>query len=429
MLLLPIPASATFYTPPYTFTPNTVAQSAQVNANFTAAASTINGLLDHTNISNAAGILPTQLNLTLPYLDLMSTAGVLGFGVGQSGDTYPRVGLFSDASIQWGPGGTSGTTDLPDIGIRRTTNNTIQLYVPNNDGETSPVPVFDFTNAVLLSNPPLPIPGGRLYLTTGAPYTDTGTSTVLYYGPATSNVITLSNGTNEVPQTFVQISVSIGSLSSGVYDVYINSASSTTVALTLTAWGGMNTPPTRSTDGFGRPCKSATPNDLLVGAIYVNGSNQTVDNTSERWVSNLYNTIPRSLWCTDPTTTWATSSTAPVPANSSTTDGIGRVSFVSVLPNPGFHVTCFGDTGNSSGGGPAGYLGIGANSTSVYVAAGGVQSTSGDAGVSVSYAGTGLVGFNYLQRLNSSVAGGATSFNGTLTGLTIVNGLSSSVNN
>jgi hypothetical protein len=113
----------TFYTVPNIFTPDTIARSALVNANFSTAAGVINGNLDTTNLSAGANIKPSQLNLTLAFLDLLVASGALAFGAGQTGDTIARAGLYSDGSIRFGPGGSTAA----DTELERTGTSILQL--------------------------------------------------------------------------------------------------------------------------------------------------------------------------------------------------------------------------------------------------------------------------------------------------------------
>jgi hypothetical protein len=169
--------------------------------------------------------------------------------------------------------------------------------------------------------------GGRIYVVTGSAYQDAPYTGHLYFGPATSNTITLYNGTSEVLQTFSEASYSLSSTSQGMYDVYVNSTSSTSVAESLVAWSNNTTQPTRDVQD-GRLCKHSAPTYLFVGSIYVNGSNQTADWTGERWVSNFYNLAPKGLWASDSTSSWTNSTSSWQPANGNTTDGTGRFSWV-----------------------------------------------------------------------------------------------------
>lgn len=269
-----------------------------MNQNFSAVSSVVNGQLDHNNLSAGAGILISQLSLTSSALDIVG-AGNLAWGAGQSGDSVARVGLFSDSSIQFGPGSATAT----DVGINRSGANTLTLYDP----ASASTPCY--LTGVNLNT--IPVNGGRIYGTTGQPFADADDSLTLYFGPAYSNTITLENATSLqlVTQTFSQASASVTGLTSAtMYDVYVNSASSTTVAISFVAWSGVNTPPTRGTDILGRATANGAVNKLLVGSIYAvsDGVNvacwdrvlkATVIGTvgsGARLIHNVYNRIPKS---------------------------------------------------------------------------------------------------------------------------------------
>lgn len=182
-------ANATSISIPYLFSPNTLIQSSQVNANFSTVASVVNGNLDNANIVAGANINPSKLNLTTPYLNLATTSTALGFGVGQTGDTIARSGIYANGSMQMGSG--SAATD---IGLRRSAANTIQLYIPNGAGTAT----FDF-NGGNLTNITIVAPtwtgtaaGDTLTLTTPLGTASGGT------GSATSSALTVFGGPNTV---------------------------------------------------------------------------------------------------------------------------------------------------------------------------------------------------------------------------------------
>lgn len=415
------PASATSITIPYTFVPNTTIISAQVNANFSVIAGVVNGNLDNSNLSAGANISLSKLNNTQSLILLESSADVLGIGVGQTGDTSPRIGMYSDGTLQFGAGGSS----VLDVGLERIAANVITPYVPSGATGTASL-VGNIANSYV---------GGRLYLTTSSPLADHVATGTLFYGPYTSNAVTISNGSNQIPQTFAETSLSLSGLSTNtVYDIYITSASPTTISFVTTAWGGINTPPTRSVDSYGRSCKSGTPADLLIGAIYVNGSNQTVDIPAERFVSNLYNAVPRALYCTDTTASWTYASTTVRAANASTTDGIGRASFIQIQANLALDINTYCGI-NCAGANNNPVIGIGVNSTTVPSAIAGSDVGGGTySGITAcSYTGTALAGLNFLQRLEAAASGGTSTFYGTYQPSTATytpaNGLSSSVFN
>lgn len=416
-------AHATSVTIPYIFVPNTTIVSAQVNANFSTIAGVVNGSLDNSNLSAGANISLSKLNNTQSFLDVQSASGVLGFGVGQTGDTVSRVGLFSDGAIKWGPGSSTAV----DVGLSRSAANTIQL---NNGTLGTGTGYIDLgTYGTIINTGIGLVPGGRLYLGTGAPYTDHAAAATLYYGPAVNNRALLYNSTLSAYQlqSFAEVSSSLAALTvSTPYDVYITTSSLTAVTLSFVAWGGANTPPTRGTDAYGRLTQNGTTGALLVGCIELNGVPQTIDTVASRWVSNLYNAVPRALFATDTAPTWTDSSTTVATAHGNTTDGVGRSSFMCTLVNQSMQADVFCTvTVNTL----SAFVGLGLNSTTTFSAYN--QAYNATAGttvaISASYAFTPTVGFNYLQRLEAVSAGTGTFGNSSFTGAG--NGLSSLVNN
>jgi hypothetical protein len=321
---------------------------------------------------------------------------VLGLGVGQTGDTVARVGLFSDGAIKFGPGSSTAV----DVGISRSNTNTIQF----NTGTLSTGTAYvDYTYAIPFNAPFSTSPGGRLYMTTAAPYGDHAAATTVFYGPAVSNTILINNGTGYILQTFSEVSFSTAALASGVYDVYVKSASNTTLATpTTAAWSG-STPPTRTTDNYGRSCKSGDTTSLLVGAVSVNGSNNVTDNTATRGVCNIYNVAARTLFAQIASTSWTYASTTWRASNANTTDGQGRFSFlVANAQSPTTIDATFmqGLTANGGAGGSA----IGLDSTtapynsSFIMNSAGANATSNTVRQTIT-APTAGVGLHYLQML------------------------------
>jgi hypothetical protein len=411
-----------FITLPYTFTNGTIAQAPQVDSNFTAVTAVVNGSLDNTNLSSSAAIALSKLGLNPGSTAFnQSTSGQNTWTSGLTTDTQPQVAMTTNAGLQFGPGGSTA----PDVSLIRTAANTLQLRTPaggaaieDGNGGT----LQNFATITLASGGVINLNGGsisgtafpmvnngRLYLTSGSAYADGGATGTLYFGPATGNQITLYNGTSEVTQTFSQASLSVGGLSaSTVYDIYVKSASSTTVTLSSVAWSGLNSPPTRGTQD-GRLTKNGDATSLLVGTIYLNGSSQVTDNTATRGINNLYNQIPRALFANDSTTSWTYGTATIRAANSNTTDGTGRFSFVQTLANAAFDVTSF-CAANSSGNTAS--IGIGLDSTSAYSSAGLFQ-ISGVIVVMCTYAPSALsAGYHYLQRLEYATA--STTFYNTL---------------
>lgn len=259
-----------------------------------------------------------------------------------------------------------------------------------------------------------PINGGRLYLTSGSPYADGNATTSLLYGPAQHSLIAL----NGAIQTFSQISISTAALATGNYDVYINSASLTTIAASMVVWSG-STPPTTSFDSFGRICKNSDVTKLFVGSVWVNGSGQVTDNTNLRGISNYYNAVPGALFGTDTTMGWTVTSITPVTANGNTTNGVGRVSFITCRAGlAAININSYDTTSSPNTGNTYPNSGIGINSTTVATVSGAGAATitgtniNASSTIALSYAYAPSPGLNFLQRLNWGSAGGTQTFYG-----------------
>lgn len=254
---------------------------------------------------------------------------------------------------------------------------------------------------------------GRLYGTTGQPLGDTAFSSTLYFGPDPrfGDTITINNNT----LSFTEASISLSTVATGMYDVYVSILPTT---LSLIAWVGLNTPPTRTLGADGRYYKPASATNLLLGSIYI-ASGGVIDNPSSRWISNIFNVISKPGFATDISVNYVYG--GPVrPSNANTTDGVGRVSFVFWNPQ-NFSATAFQTGGTSAlegyGGSQTGAYGIGVNSitspillsyaSGTYSLNSGYDAMNGlsfvwDTPISVAYSGISLAGFNYIQRLESA---------------------------
>ena len=456
-------ACATSVVIPYTFQPGTTIQSGQVNANFTAIAATVNGNLDSSNLSAGANIKPSQLNLTLPYLNTAASSSTLGFGVGQLGDTIARGGIYGDGSYQLGAGGGSAT----DIGWTRSGASTMALYIPGGGTPTlnlngymltpaqggtgisavptnGQIPIGNGTNytaanitsggGVTVSNGAgtITLGGGvsytgpgRLSISSTSPYPQNTTGTTLYYLPVSNTKIALYNGTTVIQDDITSsgLSVSVPNSTATAYDVYV-SDSSGTPGLHTVQWTNGTTPPTR---GYANGIAYTNNNtqDRWVGSIYTDtsSSGQLDDQQGFRGIWNLENQVDETLFAQIAVSSWTYSTTTWRASDANSTYGQGRVGvFIggtnASAPNVTFTAAM-----------TANYLdqnGIGVDSTTAPtgpVAYNGV--TGGPAGTNtVNYAPALGAGFHYLQMLEWGSGSGATwSGNGTngatcLTGVT-----------
>ncbi len=101
-----VPTLATDVVYPYTFTNGQILPAGQLNGNFDAVTDVVNGGITNGNISASAAITLSKLALTATALNLMAT-GNPTWAAGITGDTLPRVALYSQGSVGFGAGGAS----------------------------------------------------------------------------------------------------------------------------------------------------------------------------------------------------------------------------------------------------------------------------------------------------------------------------------
>lgn len=454
-------ACADTLTIPYVFSPNTTIQSAQVNSNFSSTASIINGLINNANIKAAANINPSKLNLTTAYLNIASAADTLGFGVGQSGDTIARGGIYGDGSLQMGAGSSSAT----DIGLKRSAANTVQFYVPG--GGT---PKIDFNSATsaaaanalqpaagglgvvtVPTNGQIPIGDGTKYdaavptagngvdVTTGAgtltlasngdvqglrisisstlAIPADGTSVTVYTVPYTSKWVRLYNASNVwVVRDGSGLSFSVAATTNTNYDVYVYDNAGTATIGTV-AWSNQSTPPTRGTQD-GVPYTNNNVHDRWIGCIATNGtSGTTEDDAAGRLVWNYNNQVARTLYAQIPVSTWTYASATVRASDGNTTNGQGRVAVLIGLANEAIDATFVSViASNATSTGSA--TGIGIDSTTAYYNSNfGVNTFNSTTSLQlpvVSRATAVLAaGIHYVQMLENIVTGTTGTYSGT----------------
>lgn len=221
MLLSVLPAAADTLTIPNSFTDGTTASATQVNANFTAISSLVNGNVANDNIKSSAAIALSKLDLTSELMVLRSAANRC-VSAGTTGDTIPRVGFDSSGRIFFGPGSASAT----DLLIKRTDANTLAI---RNAGDSADK---DLTAGAITGSGAAAL--NSLSLTTALPGTSGGTGNTA--APGTGKML-VSDGTKYAqvgPGTNKQIPRSDGTTIAMVTPDYVDGpASSTDKAVAL----------------------------------------------------------------------------------------------------------------------------------------------------------------------------------------------------
>lgn len=423
---------------PYSFSPSTPARSSEVNSNFSAISTVVNGNIDNNNIKSGASISLVKLNLTQE-LPILRSAASRVFSAGTTGDSEYRAVITSDGYLELGAG--SGTPR--DLTLRRKSSSVFQFmnqgasanraveassFQATTFGEANPKAALDTTGIVfgaggasatdvLIKRPSAGVtsfrnaadnadtdvtfgnvaisgvvtgnaiaqirPGGRLTLTSNTPVTtgDVSSAGTLYYTPYVSNLLPAysSSSTKYTLRTFSQLSLSLTLTSGTNYDVW-SRYNSGNFALSVTAWTNDTTRATAlarsSTSGM--LYKNADEEYLYLGTIRASGSNITEDSAAKRYVWNMYNRVEKYLDCKDGTDSWSYTTAAYQEARAQSTEGTSRVGVVRGLDEDVLNLQ--NSTAASSTSGSI-YSGIGIDS-----------STVNSAYTSQLYAGAGVLG-------------------------------------
>lgn len=264
---------------------------------------------------------------------------------------------------------------------------------------------------------PASSPGGRLTLTSGTPVTtsDVTASTNVYYTPFINNNIVLWTGVVWDNFTFSEITLALGTVTSGLpYDIfaYISSGS---VAVEKLAWTNGTTRATGISLQDGRYCKTGDKTRLYLGTIYTTSTTQTADTKATRYVWNAYNRRLRFMTALVPSDTWVYSTGTYRAINTNTTNGEGRVSLIVGLSEDLVTADRWQSFSNDTST-TIGYANIGIDSTSVGSGQKFLNVQVNLAGylccTFAAYRGYLSEGFHFIQQLEKAQAVGVTTWYG-----------------
>jgi hypothetical protein len=250
--------------------------------------------------------------------------------------------------------------------------------------------------------------GGRIYLVSGSPLVDgaSGGNSTIYYGPYTSNVVTIGGTT----QTFSEASLAL-STSASAYWVYVKSAGTSSISLGTAAWTN-NTTPSTTYSLNGQIYADSGHTELIVGGIYCPSASSTQDWPGARCISNIYNPIHKILSAVETSSNWSTSSASWSTMNGSTTIGTQRVIVFCTIPTPVNIETKVNMFMSNQGNIFSGLLGLALDSVSVSTAKSVVFGYSYPGGPLNASVSTNLVGFHYFQNLQAATDSGTATFYG-----------------
>lgn len=147
---------------------------------------------------------------------------------------------------------------------------------------------------------------GRLTLTSGTPVTtsDVTGATTVYFTPFRGNQIGLYNGNCWRLYTFSELSLALGTLTSGLpYDVFVYDNAGT-LTLELLAWTNGTTRATALVTQDGVLCKTGALTRRYLGTFYTTSTTATEDSVAKRFVWNYYNRILREMHVFEGTASW-----------------------------------------------------------------------------------------------------------------------------
>ena len=109
---------------PNVFVAGQTLPAASLNQNFSVIYNEFDGNIRNTNVASDAAIAISKINYNAQAFSKQLT-GNYAWGAGLTGDTYPRISMTSDGALVFGAGAAT-----PNVGLRWSALNTLQLYVP-----------------------------------------------------------------------------------------------------------------------------------------------------------------------------------------------------------------------------------------------------------------------------------------------------------
>lgn len=157
---------------------------------------------------------------------------------------------------------------------------------------------------------------GRLTLESGVPFstTDQTSKTTIYWTPYLGNEVILWNGSAWTSYSSSEISIALGTLTSGKnYDVFMYQSSGTPTLELGSAWTNDTTRATDVTLQDGRYCKSGDKTRLYLGTFRTTSTTTTEDSAGgtssqtggKRFLWNHYNQIDKHAAVIDTTNSWS----------------------------------------------------------------------------------------------------------------------------
>lgn len=168
---------------------------------------------------------------------------------------------------------------------------------------------------------------GRLTLTTAVPVTtaDVTAAASVYFTPYKGNRVALYDGSNWALYTFTELTLALGTISSGKpYDVFLYNNTGT-LTLELLAWTNDTTRATALTTQNGVLVKTGATTRRYLGTFYTTSTTTTEDSAAKRLLWNYYNRVLRTLNVTEATASWTYSTAVYRQANAAVANQVAVV--------------------------------------------------------------------------------------------------------
>lgn len=321
--------------------------SSQLNNRYSPLYNTVNGLLSNVNIKAGAAIDPAKLDFTKQIGPILRAAANNCFAAGTTGDTEPRTAITSDGAVLMGAGGASAV----DLRFKRTDATTFAFRNAADDADThitagngtfsgtlGVTGTASFGSSTFSTLPTLPNAAtdtallGPVNSTTGAApaaaaptvraidprdipnfrndikvstsstnpdYLNSGNT--LYISNCGGNQITLYNTTQGkwITQTFAQISLAVPATSDSNYDLFVTSASATTISASTVQWTNDTTRASAIALVNGRWVKASDHSQLLVATFRtlptIGTTGISVSTEGYYYIDNVFNHKPVNI--------------------------------------------------------------------------------------------------------------------------------------
>jgi len=312
-----------------------------------------------------------------------------------SGASTTRVGTFvcwMTADRNWTL--PDETTTLVGTGVAQTlTNKTL----------TAPIINGDVTGTGIANTCE-----GRLTLTTGVPVTtsDVTGATSIYFTPYIGNKVSIYTGSTWIQYTFTELTLALGTITSGrPYDVFLD-YNSGTPQLVLLAWTNDSTRATALAYQNGVLVKTGDTEQRYLGTFYTTATTTTEDSKANRYLWNYYNRVDRFMEVKELTDSWSYSTSTYRQANASTAN---QLNYVQGVSEDSVEATAIGVVFNSTATLRSASVAIGLDNTTTPSGIQGqsVFSSAVNAGCVASYRGITSAGRHFLAWLERA-AGSAT---------------------